>query len=828
MNLKQIIFSLWAIPSSLALVTSKASAQVSGVELSGRVRDAAGQPVGFATVALLKAEDSSLVKGAITTEAGTYQFTVSQPGVFRVMASQTGMQRVYSAAFSLSGTSGKKGLGDLVLHPDTHLLGEVKVTATKPLIQFEADKTVVNVENSAMSAGSNAWEVLEKSPGVTVDNSTNTIRLQGKTGVEIYLDGKPTYLSRDQLADMLKNMDASNIKSLEIMTQPPAKYDAAGNAGIINIVTRKSEKKGLNGSVTAGFGQGRYAKENVGGMINYRSGKFNLYGNYAYNHAIWWNSNDIDRNFHDGPQKSVTTRTEQYGSQVSPSQSHSFKTGMDYSIDEQNTLGVMMTGSINPGSGRRENTSRFLDGEGNLETTSVSHNNDTRRWTNYTYDLNYRGVYDSTGRELDVDAAYSKFDKKMLQHFRTDAYDAQGELVADEPGQPNPNIRKGNIPSTIEITTAKIDYTLPFDKDTKLEMGAKYSMVISDNDVSYRKLDNPTGAWMYDSASNHFRYSENINAVYGSFKKKLKKGWSFQLGLRGEQTVSRGHQYTNDSTVRRNYFQLFPSLYLSKQLDKNNVLNFSASRRIDRPDYEDLNPFRYYLDPYTYEEGNPFLRPQLSETVKLTFAHASMFSAALSYGKVSDVMSQVLKQDDSLKITYQTEDNLSRLKNIGLNVNFSNPVTKWWTTNDFLNIFHNKYQGAYLGGNLDFGATAFTFQSTNTFPLPAHFTAELSGYYQSRMLWSIFSISPRYQISVGVRKTILQDKGTIKLNLSDVFNTMHGTASVKYQNLDLTSTNRWESRRISLSFSYRFSKGNVKELKHHESSIDEEQNRIKK
>lgn len=825
---KRIIVYLIFTPFLLTLMAHAGWAQTSGAEVSGRVSDVQGQPVGFATVTLLKAADSSLVKGAITNEAGGYHFQVSVSGRFRVMASQTGMQRVYSEAFSVGGSSGSRVLPDLQLRADTHLLGTVQVAASKPFIQFEADKTVVNVENSVVSAGSNAWEILQKSPGVTVDNGTNSIQLQGKTGVVIYVDGKPTYLSRDQLADMLKNMDASSIKSLEIMTQPSARYDAAGNAGIINIVTRKSRKTGLNGSVTAGFGQGKRARENVGGMINYRSGKLNLYGDYRFSHATWWNDNDITRNFYDGPEKSLSTRTEQYGSHLTPSHSHSFKAGVDYSLDARSTLGVMMTGSINPGSSRRYNASRFLDGDGALETTSLTHNEDTHRWTNYTYDLNYRGVYDSAGRALDVDVAYSKFDNSTLQRFHTDTYDATGDPVADAPGQPNPNIRKGSIPSLIDIKTAKIDYTLPLNKQTKLELGAKYSMVISNNNVDYHKLDNQTEQWVYDSATNHFRYTENINAVYGTFKKTLAKGWGFQLGLRGEQTVSQGHQYTNDSTVKRNYFQLFPSIYLSKQLDSKNVLNLSASRRIDRPDYQDLNPFRYYLDPYTYEEGNPFLRPQLSETVKLTFAHGSLFSAALSYGNVSDVMSQVLKQNDSTKVTFQTEDNLSRLQTIGLDLSFSKPVNSWWTTNDFINAFHNRYRGEFLGGHLDFARTAFTFQSTNTFTLPAHFTAELSGSYQSRMQWSIFTISPRYGISVGLRKTILKEKGTLKLNLNDVFNTMHSEATVKYQNLDLRSINHWDSRRLSVSFTYRFSKGNVKEINRHQSAIEQEQSRIKK
>lgn len=812
----------------MALVSLQARAQETEGGIRGKVTDSQGQPAAFATVTLLSAADSGLVKGAITDENGGYLFKTPSAGKYLVAASQVGMVKVFSPVMSLQGGGESLSAKTLILRADTHVLGEVSVKATKPFIQHEIDKTVVNVENSPISAGNSAWEILQKSPGVSIDNSNNTIRLQGKTGVVIYVDGKPTYLSTDQLADMLKNMDASSIQSLEIMTQPSAKYDAAGNAGVINIVTRKSKQKGLNGSVTAGFGEGKRPRENAGGELNYRAGKVNLYGNYYYSHAIWWNDNYITRNFYDGQNKTLSTRTEQYGEHFSPSNSHSFKAGIDYAADAKNTFGFVMSGSVNPGHNHQNNTTWFKNPDGSLQTTSLTDNTNDHRWTNFTYDLNYRGLYDSAGRELDVDVAYSKFDNATSQHFHTDTYDATGKPVPDSPDQPNPNIRTGSIPSVIDIRTAKIDYTLPVNKTTKLEFGAKYSLVSSNNDVKYLKLDNATQQWAYDSATNHFKYTENINAIYGNLHKQLKKGWGFQLGLRGEQTVSKGHQYTNDSTVKRNYFQLFPTFYLSKELNKNNTLNFSYARRIDRPDYQDLNPFRYYLDPYTYEEGNPFLQPQLSQTIKFTYAYKSLFSAALSYGHVSDVMSQVLKQNDSAKITYQTEDNLSRMDNVGLDLTFSIPVTKWWMSNDYISAFRNNYQGEYLGGRLDFSSTAFTFNTTNTFTLPAHFTAELSGYYQSRMLWSIFTIKPQYIVSAGIQKTILKDKGTIKLNMNDLFNTMHSSAFVKYQNLDVTSLNHWDSRRISVSFSYRFSKGNVKPESRHQSAIEEEQNRIKK
>lgn len=797
----------------------------STVSISGKVLDEQKEPVGYATITLLKAADSALIKGVVSDAQGHYSFSEIPSGTYLVAASMIGMVKTFSPVVHVAKNIELK---PLTLRQNNRILKGVNVTASKPFITHEIDKTVVNVENSIVSAGSSAWEILQKSPGVTVDNSNNTIRLQGKTGVVIYVDGKPSYLSQDQLADMLKNMSSGSIKSIEIMTQPSARYDAAGNAGIINIVTKKSKESGFNGSVTAGYTQGKYGRENGGVNLNYRHGKMNFYGNYNYTHAKWWNDNRITRNFYDETGKNLSTRSEQYTYHASPSNSHRFKTGMDYYLDDKNTVGLMVIGSVNPYDNDRHSTTNFKAPDASLQSQSLTHNTASGKWTNFTYDLNYRGHFDSAGKELSIDMAYSKFNNSRSAHYHTDSYYPDGTPLPDLENAPNPIIRKGSLPSVIDIKTAKIDYTLPLKHKAKLSFGAKTSFVTSDNNVEYFRFDNNAKEWLYDSATNHFKYTENINAAYVNLNKEFKKGWGLQLGLRGEQTISKGHQFTNDSTVKRNYFQLFPSVFVSKRLDKNNTLNLSYSRRIDRPDYQDLNPFRYYLDPYTYGEGNPFLQPQLTNSIKLAYSYKSLITAALSYSNTNDVMSQVLRQDDSARITYQTEENLSQMQNIGLNISLSVPVTKWWMSNNSINVFHNIFQGEFLGSNLNFGKTAFTFHSTNTFTLPAGFKAELSGYYNSPMQWSIFTIKPQYSVSAGIQKSFLKDKASIKLNVNDIFHTQHSFASVKYQNLDVTADNHWDSRRVSLTFTWRFNKGNAKPVQHHRSAIEEEQNRIKK
>lgn len=786
---------------------------------SGAIKDDTGKPVGFATVTLLKAADSALVKGVPSDSLGHYEFDHIAAGKYLVAASLLGMGKAYTKPFRVDAAHENTSLPLLMMSPDAKALKGVSVTAVKPMIEHELDKTIVNVSNSIVSAGSTALEVLEKSPGIAVDNNDN-ITLNGKSGVTIMIDDKPTYLSQQEIATMLKTMNAGNIDKIEIMTNPSAKYDAAGTAGIINIKLKKNKDMGWNGSVTAGFGQGHFARENAGANLNYRKGKINLYGNYNYSHGKWWNTNVITRNFYDGFEKALSSRFEQNADMNFPSDNHSFKAGIDYAFNKNNTIGIMMNGTVNPGSSHILNTTRFKSPDGTLDSTAVSNNNSNDKWNNFTYDLNYKHVFDTSGREITADLDYAKFANSSLQDFRTDYYDANGN------GEGIPLLRRGDLPANIDIRSGKIDYVNPLKHNAKIEAGLKSSYVVSDNNVRYLNYEN--GGWVNDAnATNHFKYTENINAGYINFNQQFKKGWGLQLGLRGEQTVSKGEQLTIDSTVNKNYFQLFPSAFLSKELDKNNQLSFSYSRRIDRPDYQDLNPFRFYLDPYTYQEGNVNLQPQLTNSFELSYMYKHAITVSLNYSQTHNVMTDVLKQIDSLRVTYQTKENLSTLNNLGLSISAPIPVTKWWMSNNYFNVFYNQYQGIYLGAHLDYGKASYMFNTTNTFKLPQGFTAELSGFYRSPFVYGIITGQAMYMASVGLQKSFWHQKANLKLNVNDVFNTRRFAGEVKFQNIDVTVKNRWDSRVANLTFTYRFGKAASKP-EQQKTGIEEEQNRVKK
>ncbi|MFT4203533.1 MAG: TonB dependent receptor [Chitinophagaceae bacterium] len=811
--MKKLLFVMLILSSSIYF---KLYAQTVEGLVSGN-----GHAVGNASVNLLAAKDSSLVKAVLSNDSGHFVLPYGVEGQFLVQVQAVGYEDRYSAPFAYK--KSKTLLPEIVLEEKQKDMNAVTVSTQKPFIQQQIDKTIVNIANSVTAVGSNAWEVLDKVPGVIVDNSNNAVSLQGKSGVMIYIDGKPTYLAGDQLANLLKGMDANNIQNIEVMTHPPAQYDAAGNAGIINIVTKKNKAMGFNGNLTAGYGQGRFPRQNYNGTFNYRNGKLNVYGNLGFNKSKRWSSQYISREFAQSSVVPTPITSVQEGYRKNKSEDYNYKIGADYYIDSANTLGVSVNGDINPNKEIANNTTLFSS-LSQLDSSIVTLSNETGRWTNITYDLNYKHDFKKEGSYIMADFAYAKFNSRRIADYDTRKYDAQGDMLSN--AGLNPYIREGNLPSLIEIKTGKLDYVLPISDKAKFTAGWKSSFVTSDNNAQYFNwVDN---AWQTDvTVTNHFRYKENINAGYANFNKEFAKGWSVQLGLRGEQTVSDGHQYINDSTVKRNYFQLFPTIFLQKKVGEDNTYGLTYNRRIMRPDYEDLNPFVEYLDPYTYGQGNPFLQPQIANSVEASYGYKSLVVTSLNYTHTSRVITDLLKQEDAARVTYQTKDNLGTTDNITLNVSLNIPVTKWWTSNNNLSGWRNIVDGTYMDEPLKFRKNTFAYNATNTFTLPKGFKAEISGFYHSSMVWGLYEIHPQYQVNFGIQKNILKDNVTVKVNVNDIFRTNGSKVNIIYGNVDAYVSNKWDSRRLNVSLTWRFKKGASVKSRDRDGATDEEQSRIK-
>ncbi len=774
------------------------------------------KPTEAATIKLLKI-DSTTLEQVISNKNGDFEIGEVSKGKYLISITYVGAQVFYSTIFELNEQHPEHDFKTISLISASKL-ADVTVTSKKQFIEQSIDKTVVNVDASPSSVGLSAMDILEKTPGVSVDKDGN-ISLKGKQGVLVLIDGKPSYLSGQELANYLKNMPSTMLDQFEIMTNPPAKYDAAGNSGIINIKTKKSKTKGFNTSVTVGSGMGKYAKANESINLNYRTGKLNLYGNYSYSYNKGYQSLDLTRRFRDSAQKNISSIFNQHSDMYPKYHSHNIKLGMDYYLTKKTTLGIVLNGNFNPGTFALNNTTDIYDADSKLQNITTTNSSSKDKWKNYGVNFNTDTKLDTAGTDLSSSFDYIYYNSASNQLFNNYFFDDAGNTTT--PAQ----ILRGYTPSIINIYSGKIDYSHPLKHNAKFEAGVKSSYVNTDNLAAYDTLAN--GKWInYVGRTNHFMYKENINAAYVNFSKDLNKKWSAQLGLRLENTSSKGEQLTTGESFKRDYTDLFPTAYLSYKMNDKNQFGLNYGRRIQRPDYGDLNPFYYFLDIYTYQVGNPYLKPQFSNNIELSHSYKNMLNTTLAYTSVKDIIQQQLEQVDSTHTTYVRQSNLAQQKSLTLSINANVPITKWWKANMYVQGGYNKFKGFINESVIDVSGASFNTNIQNQFTLPKGWSMELNGYYNSRANYGTITSLPQGSLGFAVSKNILKDRASIKLNARDFLGIQQWRGVSKYQNVDVNIKNHWDSRVVNISFTYRFSKGKTAEHKQG-GAADEEQGRVK-
>ena len=819
--MRQLFFLVMICLTALSVVAQTTA------RITGSVKGENGQAMPAATVSLLKAKDSSsLMKVAVTDKAGNFEFVNIKEGNYILSYTSVGFGKTLSAAFELKGVDLE--MASATLLPRSKDMANVTVTAAKPFVEVKLDKTIVNVDASPTSAGSTALEVLEKSPGILV-NVDGAISLRGKQGVIVMMDGKQTYLSPTDLATLLRNTPASALETIEIMTNPSSKYDASGNAGIINIRTKKGKNDGFNGSFMVGFTTSIY---NLDGTIylmpksqnsfnfNYKKGKLNFFGNYNPNFFRGRNTMDINSKQIDAKDGLVKGYTDQQTRFIFGNNNQNLKLGLDWYPNKKNVFGVVASGFMFNGNPRPTTVANMSDINHDLETQLVTKTNNDLGFRNFTGNLNWKHNFDSTAKELTADLDYVMYRNETNMHLATDIYNNTGQHVGHTE-------LRGKIPVNIDIISFKSDYTRPF-KNGRIDAGLKTSFVRTDNLVNY---DNKYGNedWRHDYVrSNHFIYRENVNAAYVSVNKQLKK-WTVQGGLRVENTNAEGDQLTSKISFDKNYTQLFPTAFISYAVNKKHTFNINYGRRIMRPNYQDLNPFIFFLDTLSYRQGNVNLNPQFTHAIEFSHAFMGKFITTLAYNNTDDVIAQVIKPVDSSegKIRFLTPDNVANLKNLSLSVTAPLPVNKWWNLNLFGTVYNNHYTGIYDTIPIDLQFTSFNVNVTNTFTIKKGFTAELSGFYRHKALDQLTRTEPIYQMSFGFQKIIIQGKGTLRLNVRDPFAWQKFEGLNQYGYIDLHFKNRPDTRQVTLNFSYRFGKQTQQQQQQRRrGSSQEEQNRV--
>ncbi|HUM98318.1 MAG TPA: outer membrane beta-barrel family protein [Chitinophagaceae bacterium] len=804
--------------TGLLMMSTAAVAQ----QITGVLKDQQGKPLEKATVSLLHQKDSSIVKLVTSKDNGNFNFSAVENGNYIVSATYVGYAPVYSAAFELNG--GDVKVPDLILVKNTESLGAVTVTAKRPMVEVKADKTILNVEGTINATGTDALGLLRKSPGVMVDKDDN-ISLAGKNGVRIYIDGKPSPLSGTDLTSYLKSIQSAQIDAIELITNPSAKYDAAGNAGIINIKLKKNKTFGTNGSVNAGYNIGVYPKYNAGINLNHRNKSVNVFGSY---------------NFSDNKLNTIFDMYRSIGDTVFNghtdadfiTRSHSFKTGADFYINKKSTFGVLVNGNFTENSfNNNSRTPISVKSTGVVDRILVAKNTNNKNANNATFNLNYRFA-DTAGHELSIDADYGMYRNKSNQLQPNYYYDASGNNLISSV------FYRFISPTDINLFTVKVDYEQNL-KGGRLGFGAKTSAINTDNNFNRYDVSqlHPEQKTLDIARSNQFDYKENINAAYVNYNKQL-KGVMFQVGVRAENTISKGTSYSlnpdgsintsNPQIFKRNYTDLFPSAALTFNKNPMNQWGLSYSRRIDRPAYSDLNPFEFKLDEYSYMKGNTNLRPQYTNIISLTNTYKYKLNTSLSYSRVNDVFTQIVDTAEKSK-SFMTRKNLATQDVIAMNISYPFMYKSYMA---FVNLSGNysHYKADFGGGNriVDLKAATFNIymQHSYNFGKTKAWTGEVSGWYNSPSVWEgAFKSKAMWTVDAGLQKKIFKGNGTIKVSVSDIFFSMKFSGYTNFTGQYLRASGSFESRQFKTALTWRFGNSKVKASRQRADALENEKKR---
>ena len=795
-----------------SLFAANTSAQVTGV-----VKDEQGNTINGATVSLLSAKDSAIVKLALSKDKGLYNFSNIKEGKYLVKASFVEYEAAFSSIVDVNASA--INMPDLTLQKIPSHLKAVVVTAQRPLLEVKADKMIVNVEGTINSVGSDALELLRKSPGITVDKDDN-LTLSGKNGVQVFIDGRPSPLGGQDLSSYLKSLSSSQIEAIEIISNPGAKYEAAGNAGIINIRLKKNKSLGINGSVNAGWNIGTYAKYNAGLSLNYRNKKVNLFGNYSYNKGLNENLMSIHRKVGD-------TLFDQRGVMLMTNKSHNYKVGMDYFLSKKSTIGVIVNGTFSdPSVSNKSSTPISFIPTNTIDRILVADNSSELKRDNVNVNLNY-SYTDTTGKSLVLNADHGRYDINSVQDQPNYYYDATGKVKLSSV------VYQMVAPTEIVINSMKADWEQDFKKG-KLGFGGKYASIKTEND--FQRYDvYSSGSVLDKDRSNSFNYTENISAAYVNYNRPF-KGVSIQAGLRMEHTNSEGISaglkkegagyvaYTDG--FKRGYTDFFPSAAITFNKNPLNQYSVTYSRRIDRPNYQDLNPFEFKLDEYTFQKGNINLRPQYSNSIGVTNTYKYKLTTTLNYSHVKDLFTQIFDTAEVSK-AFISKRNLATQDIVSLNISY--PVRyKSYSMFANVNTFYTHYNADFgAGRKINVNAGGLSMYVQNSLKFAKTWTAEITGFYNAPTVYQgTIKARSLWSIDAGVQKQVMKGKGNIKASVSDIFHTLQFRGIADFAGQRSETNFNWESRQFKLNFSYRFGSNQVKAARQRATGADDEMKRV--
>lgn len=780
------------------------------INVQGSVTDDKNQPVPFASIALISAKDSALIKGALTTENGSYTIPSVSAGDYRILASSVGFDKTYSQVFAIKEDS-KNAQVDIILKEASKMLNEAVVTATRPLFEQKADRLVVNVANSPVAAGGTAMEILQKVPGVLVIQEKVT--LAGSQNVQVWIDGKPSQYT--DVNAVLRDMPGDQIDRIELITQPGARYDAAGGP-ILNIILKRNAELGMTGTaqVTLGgfrvnqsdvnAGYRNYHRLNPSVNLNYRSGAWNLFGNVTYNQGDYFQVMKVNRYIANETYKSANFDETDYVYQ-------NLRFGADYYLSKKTTLGFLLRGWQRTGLGDAENVTDVFtkDLKTKLNSFITENATDSKR-SGQAANFNIKHDFDSkTGHSFNFDLDYNHFNTRNINDLTIYKNEANSSR----------SLSRQDVDQPVGLWVLKADYTRPIDTTMKIETGAKTSYALIDNDLKFYRAGE-----LSKSESNVFLYKENINAAYVNMNKLWGK-LEFNAGLRAEQTIATG-TIENQKVLDRNYLQWFPNASLLYRMNKHMGIQASYSKRVNRPEFNQQNPFTYFIDSLTYTRGNPQLRPEIAHSGKLAVVFDGQPFASVEYSRTDDVIIENAPKLEGTK-TFTIAENLAKKYNWTFQLNFPVKIGKWLNGYGGNQAIYNAYNADYQGLKYDASRWHWLAYCGITASLPKDVKIELNGFYMTKFLEEFITIGNLNGFNIGASKTFWDKRGRLSLNYNDIFYGQKTNAEINFGDVIVNFNQRNYSRNVRMTFSYQFGNTKVKNTRSRGTGSESETSRVK-
>jgi len=779
-------------------------------QLSGTIKDASdGSPVPFATAALLRA-DSTVVTGVMADADGKFALANVAAGDYILQLSFVGYNKEYRRV----NVPAQSDLGEISLAESATRLQEVVVTAARPLVAMRADRYVVNVSGNIQSAGRNAMDILRNTPGLLV-NRNGDISAMGNS-VHVWIDGRPSRMSGEQLQAFLASMQGDEIDRIEVITNPSSRYDAAGGGGIIDIRTKKGLQFGVNGTLTLDYRQGRMDSENAGVNLNWRREKFNMFGNYSVGRSNGWEK--ISQvNVMQTPVGEITFDQNATAKNSKAGLRNSVRAGVDYFPNTKNILGVIVNAY------HSDIGNVFLKGITNIipayngVSYSEAYNVQSRSSNGIQINANYQATFAKPGQRLNLDLDYARFSAEPFQQNRNMYYDLNNLMIGIPEQLSNSNLQ------TIEVYSAKIDYMQPLWKNARMETGAKVSQSKTDNDMKFEVFTD--NGWQIDvNRTNRFVYTEQIDAAYINISQQLGK-FNLQAGLRGEYTLLNSEQKTTNELNDTTYFNLFPTFFANYQPSQKHSFGISYSRRLSRPSYYELNPFEVAIDAYSFTRGNPHLKPSYTHNVQFSHTFAQSLMTRIGYSSTTDLIVLIPIIDDATQRYGTTRGNFGKNQYYFGMANYRRQIVNIWTANMTV-------QGGYGISTSKEASDEFVnkggslyVQLNNNITITPTLSAELTGWYQSSSRSAYYVAKSRGNFSIGFRQTLLNNKITLSLTVNDIFYTTKERISAKYENVNYTLVSARDNRYANLTLRYNFGSTTVRAARSKQTGIEDETTR---